>query len=355
MFELDQYYTPEEVAIDAIESGSQMEPSVCVDSTCGSGNLLSAAESVFANIDCIGVDKDRNIIKSLKRKNPSWTLSSADMLQPSSYKKTLAYSYSSDCDLLLLNPPFSHGNRKSIPVEYMGTMQKCSVAMAYVLHSFNAFRPQHGAIIIVPESVLYSDTDKSARQALSRNYATQIIKELHCTTFRGTRARATVIRLAPEPKPRSIPFTEGHLPFKRRVEIVRGGLPVHQMNEAKTGIPFIHTTAMSQLKYKVDDTLLHLTPPFTRGIINGHFVLLPRVGVPIRNHLRPHYSKGDIQLSDCVIAIRCRTKNEARETARLLKDYWDNLELLYRGTGARYITVERLGNFLHSIGINASH
>lgn len=353
MFELNQYYTPENVAINAIELGLSQEPSVCVDSTCGSGNLLSAAETVFNEINCIGIDKDRSIIKTLKRKNPYWTLSSADMLEPRSYKRTVAYSYSSDCDLLLLNPPFSHQNRKCILVEYMETTHKCSVAMAYILHSFNAFRPQHGAIVVVPESVLYSDIDKAARNELSNKYTLKVLKELHCTTFKGTRARATVIRLDPELSHNSKSANNMKRERVTSVQIVRGGLPVYEMEEFPDGVPFVHTTSFPNLNYEIGKSSGYATELFSRGIIKGHFVLLPRVGLPRRSYLNPHFSSTNVQLSDCVIALSCSTKNGAATVANRLRECSDSLESLYRGTGARYVTVERLGIYLRSIGIDA--
>ena len=68
--DLDRYYTPAEVARSALERATLAgSPSVCADTTCGTGRLLNAANEVFGAVQCVGIDRDSNAIAALRKRN----------------------------------------------------------------------------------------------------------------------------------------------------------------------------------------------------------------------------------------------------------------------------------------------
>lgn len=346
LIDLDRYYTPNDVAERLLADSVSLPPKSCVDSTCGSGRLLHAANQVFGDVQCIGIDRDRKAIASLKRRNPDWILSVADLLNPISYKKTLALSESRDCDLLVLNPPFSHGNRKSVDIVYNGQNLKSSIAMAHILQSFELFKPNQGAVIIVPESVLYSETDTDARSILTQDYDIEKITELESSTFSGTRAHATVIKVTPGNDKQHNVIHELVPSTKLKAKLIRGGLPVHEMEKSRSGVPYIHSTDIRELIQEISLSRFTVTRSIRRGRISGWVILLPRVGMPERSIFKAIYLQEEIQLSDCVIALVCTSNSQAEKIEKRINLHWDSFVSLYRGTGARYTTISRLHEWL---------
>ena len=353
--DLDRYYTPIEIAETILSHEFSEEVEACIDTTCGTGNLLSAASSTFENLLCVGIDRDLSTIKSLKRRNPNWTLSVADLLNSRSYKQSIAVQAPVKNNLLLLNPPFSHGRSKALTVEFSGKTLKASVAMAHILKSFELFKPKHGAMIIIPESVLYSDTDKDARSLLEETHKIQLLTELDNKTFKGASVRSSVIKITPSKQKKRARSTPTLDRLSIKCDIVRGALPVHQLALAPcpngTPVSFIHTTNLKNLV--LNNEKLPKTSTIRKGRVQGAVILLPRVGTPIKGHISALYLKKEVQLSDCVLALKFSSMARAKTAHRHINDNYNSLASIYRGTGARYVTVERLRSWLTSIGFTA--
>jgi predicted RNA methylase len=348
--DLDQYYTPPDVAIELIFNARATlnSPQVVIDTACGQGNLLSAAQRVFQDIRCVGVDRDRNAIRRLRAKKPTWTLSVADVLDGPVFSRTKAVLSSPHCDLLTLNPPFSMSKSKSVSASFAGTTLRSSVAMAHILRSFDTFHPQSGAIAIVPESLLYSATDSEARKLLAGFYDTTAIRSLSNSTFRGARANSLVVRWIPkEYSSRSEVAIDEERPRTQCPPIVvRGGLPVFESINSRHGIPLLHSSDISSLVR--NDSLSHcrLVKPIERGVIEGIAIVLPRVGVPIKEYISPVRLKEKVQLSDCVFALKFATMREAKVFSSYILSDWKFLIDQYHGTGARYISVVGMTNWV---------
>lgn len=352
-FDLDKYYTPVEIILPILDDNFSKNNFNCVDTTCGRGSLLLAAEQIFGDIQCVGIDQDKSAILNLKRKNPDWQLSVADMLNPNSYKKSKAVKSNSLSDLLLLNPPFSHQGKKAIPVYFSGLRFKASVAMTHILNSLTQFRPKNGAMIIVPESVLFSDTDSVARAIIEKSFTISIISELDCKTFTGAVVRSTVIKLIPGRTIYPPKITRAKNNIVVCDSIVRGGLPVHHARATSTSelVPFIHSTNLRNLdSFSVSSSTK--TSVKRKGRVSGNLIFLPRVGLPINKKISSLNIENEVQLSDCVIAIKFRTKSSANKAAKIISTNIQGLISLYRGTGARYITVKKLETWLHLHGIH---
>jgi hypothetical protein len=78
----------------------------------------------------------------------------------------------------------------------------------------------------------------------------------------------------------------------------------------------------------------------------GPAVLLPRVGQPNKRKIVLYRGKSKVILSDCVIALKCRTYEEASKVRSTILDNWVAIERAYGGTCARYITLNSLTEFL---------
>lgn len=345
MLDLDRYYTPDDVADQLLEQVAPSNPRCCADSSCGAGSLLRAARRVFAGVACVGVDKDRAAILSLRRRHPDWRLSVADVLNPTTYGRARVLASQPACDILTLNPPFSMTGCKNVAVGFNGKQFHTSVAMAYVLRSLELFRPLDGAITIVPESLLFSDVDESARIELSRFFTVRPGRGLRNTTFRGARANAVVVRIAPRPEV-ATRAPEARIVFLDGIEVVRGGLPLFEARFQRSGIPLVHSTDIGNVVKFRSMAGCDSVGAIQRGVVSGAVILIPRVGVPAHDSLAAVYLRSRVQLSDCVIALKLRSMRAAGQLSVALRTQWPQFAALYRGTGARYITMRRLIRWL---------
>lgn len=342
MFELDQYYTPQSVAQDIVRRCVTVQPSICVDSTCGKGNLLIALSDIFDGVSCVGIDKDPNSIRYLRRKYPNWKLSVTDLLDESAHWRSKVISNINESDLLLLNPPFSMKRKKRIFLKYKGLGIHCSLAMAHIMKSLELFKPLQGAVVVVPESLLFSDVDNIARSLLEEDYNICEIYRLKSSTFRGVRANASVVKFEPiTARTTKQPIVTLRTDVEK-IEIIRGGLPVHEKRVSGSGIPYVHSTDISPLHKSGSDSLTQCVMPIKRGVVRGWTILLPRVGCPAIDSVDLHYFSREVQLSDCVIALQSRDLKDLELLRDRIRNNWREFINLYRGTAARYVTVSRL-------------
>ncbi|CAB5678047.1 Type I restriction-modification system methyltransferase subunit [Comamonas aquatica] len=351
-FDTDRYYTPPKIANRAFEYAKlDGNPIICADTACGAGNLLMAAQEVLQAKYCIGIDNDSSTIRKLRQEKPEWRLYIADLLKRHRAPPTEFPDAQKEVDLLVLNPPFSLGHRKNVSVRYQGTYVKCSVAMAHILRSLELFKPTHGAIAVVPESLLYSNTDENARDLLENKFTISELTQLNISTFQGARVHSSFIQLvSPGRKPtlsESKQWQSDHI----FTNMVRGGMQMHAFDRVASGIKVIHTTSLKHIANGGLSTIQDFTSATSKGLVSGWLILLPRVGIPKKELLFSFYYKENIQLSDCVIGLKFSSKKASLNAKdRILKN-WDGLVSQYRGTAARYTTIPRLNDWLHSIGI----
>lgn len=344
---LDQYYTPENVAKELLLQAEFNNPRSCIDPTCGSGNLLLAANTLYENARLFGIDRDKFLIEKLKKERPKWYLSSADLNNLHRYSKTTIYSSFNEYDVLLLNPPFSQVKSKHVDTTYTGKTFRSSIGMSYLAKSLELFTPKQGALVIAPESMLHSELDEFARHLLEKNYEIKSICDLESTTFRGARVHSSVFKLIPRTTVKNYSPLIVDQTNKIKIKFVRGGLQVHLFNKEKkvdVSVPFIHTTALKCLKQNHIDSLVK-TNINAHGRIIGAAVLLPRVGVPKKELIDINKFDTEVQLSDCLFAIQTDsiiTLEIARD--RILEN-WEEFVALYKGTGARYVTKSKLINW----------
>lgn len=349
----DKYYTPAAIASRALERAHLAStPVICADTACGSGSLLAAAEDVLAARHCLGIDSDPLVIRQLRRERPEWRLYVGDLLKRNRPPPTNFPGANYGVDLLVLNPPFSLGSRKYVTVKYLGHSVKCSVAMAHILRSLELFRPNQGAIAVVPESLLYSNTDQHARELLDQDFSLSELMPLSIYTFRGARVNSSFVQFGPPGgRPHSsidvMPVSSDAI----LTTVVRGGLQMHAFKQVPSGVRVIHSTSLKSIAANGINVIAEKTSTVAKGRVSGWLLLLPRVGLPKEEAFQAFYSKDEVQLSDCVIGMSFPSKVAASSAKKRIQAHWQSLLCLYRGTGARYITIDRLVEWLYGIGI----
>ncbi|MFW8695531.1 hypothetical protein, partial [Mesorhizobium japonicum] len=95
--------------------------------------------------------------------------------------------------------------------------------------------------------------------------------------------------------------------------------------------------------------ILTNTSVMAKGRTKGWVILIPRVGMPDASLVKALKLDTLTQLSDCVIALEFSSKNSALKAEGRLHSHWNEFKDLYRGTGARYVTISRLSFWLNSI------
>ncbi|MCD8573483.1 MAG: hypothetical protein LRY48_09670 [Bacteroides graminisolvens] len=105
---------------------------------------------------------------------------------------------------------------------------------------------------------------------------------------------------------------------------------------------FVHTVNL------IDNSLQNLKQYtlYPRSEISGPAVLISRVGNPSVKKICTISQDETYVISDCIIAIKTETQIEAEKLKQLFIDNWDYIKTLYKGTAAKYITLERLHTFL---------
>ena len=346
---MDRFYTPDRLATTLTSALGCRGVSSCADPNCGDGQLLLSAEAQWPKAEFWGLDIDRQAVRRVRRRRPQWTVSVGDLLSPRSLARTQVFRSGGSCDVLVTNPPFSMGARNG--VVRAGSPYRCSVAMAHILAAIELFRPKYAIGAIVPESLLYSELDEAARGELA---TTWVLEEVLCVpqaTFEGTRAHSSLIVL----RSNNNEGTNGRdMPIRTAggivADVVRGGLPVHEaLVSSAEGLPFVHSTDLTAL---VNGSYRSKTVfPIGRGCVAGSVILLPRVGVPSIEHISALEFEQPIQLSDCVIGLRFSSYKAAKKTAEMIRAKSESLVRLYKGTGARYVTVRRVEEWCVSAGI----
>jgi predicted RNA methylase len=337
----DQYFTPPDVACRLASLIQPFNPLSVVDSNCGHGELLAACQPISSCKTFAGIDIDKQVISALASAEPSWRLNNGDALTRAAWS---AFDESNFC-AAILNPPFSLKSKRLSLTEYSTTELAASPALSHVLATIEFARPNVIAAIL-PESCASSDLDRHARMQINRAYDVEVVERLGARTFPGAVANAFIARMVRRKSSEMKTVACSQTAVTSNVEVIRGGLPVHlRVPQPYSGLPYIHSTNLRNLS-KSSIGALERVSPISRGVLKGHFVLFPRVGVPSLDVLQAVSFHQRVQLSDCVMGIRCRDKRHAHQIAEFLKLNYTEFCGLYRGTGARYTTVTAVVSWL---------
>src|SRR5262249_21659171 len=129
---------------------------------------------------------------------------------------------------------------------------------------------------------------------------------------------------------------------------VRGTRQMHRLPQSieEEGVPLIHTTNL--VNGNVVGSVGRFVPTDTDRIVRGPVVLIPRVGRPDWRKVVLH-NNGPITLSDCVFAIKCKDVADAVSVRKRLVDNFAEVGEAYGGTGAPYLTMQRLRELVEQL------
>lgn len=337
--ELDRYYTPEKLA-DRLVSLATIPVDTVADFAAGTGNLLVAALKKWPGASAYANDVDGS---ALRHATTRLRLSGWDQLDFLSEDFHGRVATRMSWSLILLNPPFS---QREIPLhvpvgQHSGI--RCSRAMAFVMSALQYLAPGGQLLAILPASTLTNRIDGAARDVLRSRFLTEIVLPPTYGLFSGADVSTYILRISDRSQPLAIRGSEQR--SSEHWSILRGNISVARAaREVSSGDGWVHTTSLN------DGRIAHRyefpAKKFGRVAPLGS-VLLPRVGRfgPSKIAI---VERAEERISDCILAIG-HSELPAEEIVGLLRRNFDGLVSLYGGTGAPYITRERLQEFLDAL------
>ena len=336
-----------------IRAATVSSPEYIADFAAGDGALLAAAADRWPSSRIIAIDVDRENVVWLKR-NRRWRVGRCNFLSDRSRSRCQVLAgIEGKVSLVLLNPPFSCRGATRVPVEFDGESLTCSKALAFVLASMGYLTTGGELIAVLPAGSIMSEKDRHSWEMIKRIARCEIVAEYPRGAFAGCTARTVVVRVTlgePGPHGKEPPAFRRNAPGVA-VRIMRGSLQMHSADwtDSAEALPLIHSTELGT-------TIRAGGRVRNQGrVLKGPAVLLPRVGKPDVKKLTLYMMGNRILLSDCVVALQCRTKAEARTVYDVLRKRWQTLEKAYGGTCARYIALRRLAEALKAMGIEADY
>jgi hypothetical protein len=246
-------------------------------------------------------------------------------------------------DIILLNPPFTCKGSIIHKVNFDSIEYHTSTAMAFLVNAINYLKKDGVFYTILPQSIAYSKKDEKIRSYLCKKYDFKILEELNNQGFEKCTPN---IILASINDKQSIALDNSFKKINSGIEylqIQRGSIGMHNIQVCKNhSVSLVHSTNMRKnkivgLEYRVENTISY---------IEGPALLIHRVGQPSIKKICVISSNEAYALSDCVIGIKTKTMKDCQRLKKTIIDRWNDFSNLYKGTGAKYITVERLKYFL---------
>lgn len=139
-------------------------------------------------------------------------------------------------------------------------------------------------------------------------------------------------------------FLKNRIELKVKIDkITRGQLSMNEIIEDPNSTKFlIHSTNLRNnqivnVKYKVKNNY---------PLNYGPGVVIHRVGNPKPSKVCTMKEEEKYILSDCLVLIKTETHTDSKKLKNYILSNWSSFESLYKGTGAKYITLNRLSDFL---------
>ena len=340
----DSFYTPTLLAEKLVSYISGKRFSSVADFCVGDGELLRAAQSLWQDIRCYGIDISKEVISQLSINHPNWIVEVCDFLNKSQ-RTECVISKDKKYDLILLNPPFTCKGSTINKVIFNEVEYKMSTAMMFLTESLQYLHNDGLMLAILPISCAYSQKDKKIWQYLTQEYNLRILEERDKQYFKKCYPNIVLVSINDKSLNSSEILDAFTLNIKcNKISTFRGNLSVNEKVNSTLAekTPFIHSTNL------INNTLQNITS-YTicpKSQITGPAVLLLRVGNPNIKKICTISQNETYIISDCIIAIKTSNQNEANKLKQLLIKNWDYVKSLYKGTAAKYITLERLNSFL---------
>lgn len=338
----DRFYTSPELADTLLSFAPRNQPKLVADFACGEGSLLLAAERRYPDAMVLANDISRGTISKVRRQRPEWQYSCTDFLSPMSVRSSALRYHHGNVDLIVINPPFSRRDRKTYSVKLSGTEFSATIATAFLANCISYLSAGGALLAVLPDGCLVSTQDRAIWEELRRTFRIEIIRDNSRSAFAQVRARTCLVRLTRAVD--ELPL-EGSTAASGAVSVIRGSCQMHarQRSRALAAAVLVHTTHLK------GGTVLDSAERVEGKAIEGPALLFPRVGLVTPDKLCVLEGGRRIVLSDCVLAVQCRSVSAARVMRTLILGAWPTFAASFRGTGAPYITVERAANVLSRI------
>lgn len=339
----DSFYTTTPLAERLIDYVNDRKFNSVVDFCIGDGELIRAAQNKWKNIKCYGVDISEDVISELKIKHPIWFVETCDFTEDSERDNCIITQNRRKYDLILLNPPFTCKGSTINRVCFKGKEYKMSTAMMFVVKALQYLSKKSIMLAILPISCAYSQKDKEIWEFLRQQYNLKVLEERDKQYFK--KCNPNIVLVSINDTSETISKNEKCKKIEGfKLSTFRGNLSVHERknSSSKKRKKFVHTVNL------IDNSLQNLKQYtlYPRSEISGPAVLISRVGNPSVKKICTISQDETYVISDCIIAIKTETQIEAEKLKQLFIDNWDYIKTLYKGTAAKYITLERLHTFL---------
>ena len=354
----DRIYTPPKLAYKIVSRARLPVPPTCIaDFAVGDGELLRAAQARWPKAKFVGTDINTRTVSRLRRLAHAWKVDRCDFIKPKSRQHArVLNTLKGTVSLVLLNPPFSCRGARKFKTEFFDAEISCSLALAFVITSLTYLSSRGQLLAILPIGCLHSEKDKAAWTAIRSMFRVEHLAQNGHKTFSGWSPKTAIVRISRISK-RTTALDASSTTRKLKgsradgisVNLFRGKISMHTLNgnTERNIIPLIHSTELRKTGVDLNQRSFHLTK--TKSIC-GPAVLIQRVGLPDPKKIQLYLESTPVALSDCIIAIRCRSIGEAKTVKDRLLANWQRLEERYGGTCARYITLNSLRDFLLTLG-----
>lgn len=338
----DEFYTSPELADTLLSSALRSKPTLVADFACGEGSLLLAAERRWPDARMLANDISRAAITKVKKLRPDWQYSCADFLNPLSVRASALRHHVGKVDLVVINPPFSRRDRKAYSVDFSGEWFSATIATAFLVNCVRYLSSDGALLAVLPDGCLISRQDRAVWEALRRTFKIEVIRDNSRSAFAQVRARTCLVRLTRDVGESS------HISvdiMQDAVSVIRGSCQMHALNRTSglAAATLVHSTHLK------GGRVVDSAEKVDGKSIEGPALLFPRVGLVTPEKLCVLEGGRRVVLSDCVLAVRCRSVSAARTMRTQILDEWPIFAACFRGTGAPYITVESASNVLSRI------
>lgn len=338
----DSFYTSSDLSEILINHISLKNPQTVVDFCVGGGDLLKAAQNRWPNINFFGTDISTEAIENLTIEHPQWKVEYCDFIDEDS-RLSCKILKKKKFDLILLNPPFTCKGSTIHKVKFENIEFHCSKAMLFLLEAIKFLKRNGHIYAILPISVAYSQKDSKIWSYLVSKYNLAIIEERDKQYFKNCYPpNIIIVSLNNYDLTSNNTYSKRLKPDIEILSILRGQLSMNELVVDENSNKYVvHSTNLrnnriENLTYRVRNK---------NNSISGPGLLIHRVGKPIKSKICIIDKQEHYILSDCVILIQTINESEAEKLKDYIEENWDLFQKQYKGTGAKYITLEKLRTF----------
>lgn len=337
--DLDSFYTPSELASRLIGyTPASLNPRSVADFSGGNGDLLEAASNRFPRAKIFYNDLDSSAVISVLKRHSDWIINKSDFLNNSFYEGEFSENFH---DLIVLNPPFSFRSRRLAEVKLRGEAVSCSGAVAFIARSLEMMSDDGVLLCVLPDGCFSRRADASAWALIGKHFKVSVLSSLGSAAFPSVRASTRIVRITKRHRARNV--RDLCFPNLDSISLVRGSFQMHMVPTAidKKGFNLVHTKDLQEGVV----SLCGPTVSWHRSV-RGPALLIPRVGRVDERKLCVLGRGKVVVISDCVIAVPAASVAKVKNIRSEILNRWSDFSKLYTGTGAPYITIEKLKIFL---------